>query len=291
MAPCAPTGKAITQRLAAPPKVVAAHTNNAIASLMSDPSESRIANEAFTTSARLGRSEKLAFARQAVGAQLKALPGIVLAKAGLGARESALQLQADPPDSAYTRQAAALAEEVYGAELLNHCLRCWYFGDLFAQIERRVYDPELLYIACLMHDFALTDDHRPTGKDAPCFAVHGGQLARQTLQGWGAGDRTAQTVAEAIAAHMNVSVPVEAGVEAHLLHAAAHLDVAGTRVGEVPRSLIKQINAAHPRNQFAQNFIDAMRTEAHEHPDSRTAVLWKLGMRIPIRLNPVDAYV
>jgi hypothetical protein len=59
---------------------------------------------------------------------------------------------------------------------------------------------------------------------------------------------------------------------------------------EDPRSLIKQVNARYPREQFAPRFIQAMRREAREHPNSRTAVLWKLGMRVPIALNPVDAF-
>jgi hypothetical protein len=51
---------------------------------------------------------------------------------------------------------------------------------------------------------------------------------------WGANNHTAQLVSDAIAAHMSVSVPVEQGVEAHLLHAAAHLDVTGARTWHIP---------------------------------------------------------
>ena len=237
----------------------------------------------------LSRSEKFAFARQAVLAQLRELPRTISAQLGWHAGDSALALAADPPDSSYTRRAHALAEEMYGPELLHHCLRCWYFGDLFAQIERQAYDPELLYVASLMHDVALTDAHRPPAGDPPCFAVHGGNLARSKLRAWGAGDPFAQSVATAITLHLNVSVPVGQGVEAHLLHAAAHLDVAGTSVCKIPRTLIRQVNMRHPRKGFTGAFTQAMRREAHEHPDSRTAVLWKLGLRVLIALNAVNA--
>lgn len=244
---------------------------------------------AVTLRAKLSRSEKFAFARQTVAAQLRDVPGIVKTHMGLSARDSALQSQADPPDSVFARQALERAEEVYGVELFNHCVRCWYFGDLFAQVERQRYDPELLYIACLMHDVTLTADNRPTSHDEPCFAMHGGKLAQQALLSWGADTDTAQLVSDAIAAHMNVSVPVGQGVEAHLLHAAAHLDVTGARAWHIPRPLIHQVIAQYPREQFAAKFIEVLRCEAHEHPDSRTAVLWKLGARAAIALNPINS--
>lgn len=246
-------------------------------------------NGAFTLHAKLSRSEKFAFARQAVAAQLRGLPGIVMTNMGLSAHDSAIQSQANPPDSLYARQALERAEEVYGVELFNHCLRCWYFGDLFAQLERQRYDPELLYLACLMHDVALTTENRPTTQDEPCFAIHGGKLAQQALRSWGADDHTAQSVSDAIAAHMNVSVPVDQGVEAHLLHAAAHLDVTGARAWQIPRPLIQQVIAQYPREHFAPKLIEILRREAHERPDSRTAVLWKLGARAAIALNPINS--
>jgi hypothetical protein len=246
-------------------------------------------SDMLAVSATLSRSEQFAFARHAVLAQLRELPRTIAARLGWHAGDSALTLAADPPDSSYTRRAHALAEETYRPQLLHHCLRCWYFADLFAQIERQVYDPELLYVAALMHDVALTDAHRPTATDPPCFAVHGGNLASGTLRAWGAADSFAQSVATAIALHMNVSVPIGQGVEAHLLHAATHLDVAGAGVAKLPRSLIRQVNIQQPRDGFTGAFVEAMCREAGEHPDSRTAVLWKLGLRIPIALNPINA--
>jgi hypothetical protein len=88
---------------------------------------------------------------------------------------------------------------------------------------------------------------------------------------------------------MNISVPVDQGLEAHLLHAAAHLDVTGARAWHIPRLLIRQVVAEYPREQFASRFIEVLRCEAREHPDSRTAVLWKLGARAAIALNPINS--
>jgi cyanamide hydratase family protein with HD domain len=237
----------------------------------------------------LTRSEKFAFARRAVLAQLREMPGGLAAVLGFASRDSALEVHADPPDGRYARRAEELARDTYRPELLQHCLRCWYFGDLFAQREHRDYDPELLYVACLLHDIALTDRYRPTPADAPCFAVHGATIASRALQTWGAETDFRDTVEEAITAHLDVTVPLESGVEGYLLHAAARLDVVGARVAELPTHLIRHVNTLHPRAHFTSTLSSALTQEARERPDSRIAVLWKAGMKLPIILNPVAA--
>ncbi|WP_026343657.1 HD domain-containing protein [Nocardia sp. BMG111209] len=235
----------------------------------------------------LTRAEKFAFARHAVAGQLREIPGGLTAALGFGSRDSALELHADPPDGHCARRAEELAREAYGPELLEHCLRCWYFGDLFAQRDRVDYDPELLYVACLLHDIALTDRYRPLPADAPCFAVHGATVARRSLQAWGADTAFSDTVEEAIAAHLDVTAPVENGAEGYLLHAAARLDVVGARAAEIPEHVLHQVNTRHPRTRFTSELSRTLRREARERPDSRIAVLWKIGMRFPIILNPV----
>ena len=237
--------------------------------------------------ASLSRSEKFAFARRSALAQLRELPGSVRAVLRRAGDNSALALRADPPDSELTRRTLESAQDVYDPVLLHHCLRCWYLGDLFAQSEHRSYDAELFYIACLLHDIGLTDRYRPTGDDTPCFAIHGGDLAQRELRGWGADDEFARTVSEAIAGHLDITVPPETGIEAHLLHAAARLDVVGARLPEIPRHLIREIHIRHPRTEFVPTFARALAREARERPDSRIAVLWRTGMRIPMTLNPI----
>src|SRR5690606_3321630 len=144
------------------------------------------------------------------------------------------------------------------------------------------------YVAALLHDIGLTDRYRPAPDQSPCFAVHGGAVARERLMTWGASTELAGLVDEAIALHMDVAVDPAQGVEAHLLHAAAHLDVAGSRVGDLPRPLLAEILRAHPRDGFSDVFLAAMRREARERPDSRAAVMWKQGMRIPVSMNPLN---
>ncbi|WP_280213200.1 HD domain-containing protein [Nocardia cyriacigeorgica] len=236
----------------------------------------------------MDRKQKIGFALRAATAQLAGLPGVIKTTLGVGGRSTAVELPEAPPDSRLTRRAFELAESVYCGELQQHCLRCWYFGTAFAQMAGHRFDPELLYVATLLHDIALTDPYRPTPEQSPCFAAHGGTVARAQLLTWGAAAEFADLVEEAIDLHMDVRVDPAQGVEAHLLHAAAHLDVAGSRIGDLPRALLADIVRIHPRDRFTDSFLVAMRREAHERPDSRAAVMWKLGMRVPVQLNPLN---
>jgi hypothetical protein len=151
------------------------------------------------------------------------------------------------------------------------------------------HDPELLYVACVLHDVGLTDTYQPDPVAGPlCFAVHGGETAYMLLLTEGAADAFAEQVADAIALHMNVRVPRRLGGEAHLLHAAAHLDVAGTRAGDLPAQARRAVVAAHPRDGFPVLFAQLMQREARERPRSRAALMWRLGMALPLSHNPLD---
>ncbi|WP_024801088.1 HD domain-containing protein [Nocardia sp. BMG51109] len=241
--------------------------------------------------APMSRSEELAFARRAVLGQLRALPDTArTVLGGKRTRPTSTFRLVDPPDSSLTRRAREWATTVYDRPLLRHCLRCWYFGDLFAQYGNHDYDPELLYVSCLLHDVALTDAHCPPSGVA-CFAVHGADLTHRRLLDWGADTDFADTARTAIARHLDMRVSQHDGIVAHLLQAAAHLDVAGTRHRDLPPDALAEVVRAHPRDGFAPLLVRALRREAGQRPHSRAGVFWKLGIRILITHNPIDTVV
>lgn len=158
----------------------------------------------------------LALARAAVTARRRhrppsAPPDVVLAEA--------------PPDPAFARAAYEEAAELSSPALLGHCLRAWLYADLLAQTRRLRHDPELLYAACVLHDLGLTDAHRM--RRAECFAVEG-------------------ALADAVSLHLNVTVPVRRGPEAHLLHAGTTTDLLGSGLRELPRTARDDVLAHHP---------------------------------------------
>lgn len=234
-------------------------------------------------------NEQLACARAVVLAQIRSLPGQLRAQLGRGGRSSVLADHRPPPDSALARQTLELARGSYLGPLLGHCLRCWLWADLFAQLDGVAPDVELLYASCLLHDLGLTDGHR-AGPDDPaqCFAVHGAGLATDRLRAWGMTDSRARRVGDAIAAHMNPRLDSGGEPEAHLLHAAAQLDVAGLRASELPDRAVRHVLERHPRDGFSTAFAQQMRREATERPRSRAALMWRLGMPVAIAINPLD---
>jgi len=58
------------------------------------------------------------------------------------------------PDNPCACDALAAAEQAYSPALLNHCLRCWLWGDLFARLGDISYDDEILYlVSCARNSF------------------------------------------------------------------------------------------------------------------------------------------
>jgi hypothetical protein len=228
------------------------------------------------TGGTLGLGARVRFAREAVGIEVAALPGRLRRRVSRGA-DVVLDPWRSVPDSPLAREIAGLAEVVVPEPLLGHCLRTWLWGSLLA---RSGYDEERLYVSALLHDIGLTAEYGPrVGDGAGCFAVHGAERARRILVERGADGGFAAKVADAIALHMNNRVSVEEGIEAHLLHAGAHLDVVGRRARELPEDVLLAGVTRFPRAGFADCFIDLMRQEARRRPHSRAGVLWRLGMR------------
>lgn len=236
----------------------------------------------------LTRREQITEATNAVLTQMRGLPSQVRLTLGAGrARDSALYTGRPPPDTPLVREIYEFVASAIRAPLLAHCVRCWLWSDLFAQLDVVTPDPELLYAACLLHDLGLSDAQKPPPV-FNCFAVYGGSLAREELVARGCTDEFAERVAEAITLHMNVDVPRGIGDEAYLLHAAAHLDAVGRRAGDLAPAAIRAVLSEQPRDGFVTNFSDAMRHEAVRRPQSRAALMWRLGMRLPLMHNPLD---
>jgi hypothetical protein len=179
------------------------------------------------------------------------------------------------PDS----RAAALALEhstaVSPVWLLNHCLRTYLFGAILGLKDGIRYDEELLYVASLLHDLGLTAgahaDH------AGCFAVVGARQADTLATGWGWPQAQRERLREAIDLHLNPSVPLRHGAEAHLLQAGAGCDVVGSRKHDLAPATVNQVFARHPRTDFACHLARSMREEAHRRPHSRMALFEQFG--------------
>lgn len=216
------------------------------------------------TGGRLSRTEEfgytLALARAVVTARRRASPS---------AATRTVTLAGTPPESAFARAAYDEARDLSSPALLAHCLRAWLYADLLAQARGVRHDPELLYIACVLHDLGLTEAQRQ--EHTGCFAVAGARAAHElaAAHGYTRGD----DLADAVSLHLDVTVPLSRGAEAHLLHAGTTTDLLGLGLGELPARSAADVVARYPGAGIAAELTVTLREQAATRPRTRIAIL------------------
>jgi hypothetical protein len=187
-----------------------------------------------------------------------------------------VELPERPPGSRLAREAEEHCRELASPALLNHCLRVYVWGALLGSRDRLRYDPELLYVASLLHDLGLTDSHA-SRSGPPCFAVQGAVAAREWSLEHGCERARAVRIADAISLHINPRVRPAEGVEAHLLTAGAAFDVIGARYRHVAKPLVIAAVERHPRLGFKREIDERSRVAARRGPRTRVALGYRVG--------------
>lgn len=170
------------------------------------------------------------------------------------------------PDSAAARRAELELAETSPDYLVNHGYRCYIWAALLAQARGLRFDPELMYVAALLHDVGLT---AAGDMGTECFAVDGALY----MEGFGAragwSVQRAERAAEALSLHINPLVPPHHGAEAHLLNAATVLDVAGLGKGVLPVPVRQEVLGRYPRLNLAREIASDVREQAEIRPCCR----------------------
>lgn len=223
------------------------------------------------TRGRLSFGDKLGLLGTAVVLQTRLLPAQLRWQLGLpAARGPSLDLTTiRAPDSAAAKAAEDLCREISEPYLVNHCLRTYLWGRILAAQDGLRFDDEVLYVACLMHDAGLVGRYAAEPPDVPCFAVRGAGVARRIADEHRWTPARTHAVAEAISLHVNVSVPLEDGPEAHLLNTGAALDVTGIRYWRLDPRTVDGVLARLPRLEMKRRLWDTWKAEADAHPDCR----------------------
>jgi hypothetical protein len=166
--------------------------------------------------------------------------------------------------------------------LLTHSVRAYCWGAAIGAGEGLAYDARILWAASLMHDVGLTRIPR----NARCFEVAGGEIARRFLERRGVTVETADVVATAIVLHMQPTVTLADGPEAILLDRATSLDVRGVGYGLVD-AVRDDVMRAFPRRAFDRYFLAAITREVSVRPDSQSArLLHGTGLADWMRRSP-----
>jgi hypothetical protein len=184
------------------------------------------------------------------------------------------------PDSPTAQAAAELARAAAPPFLLNHSYRTYLFG--VATVTEDV-DHEAAFVASMIHDLGLTDEHRGTQE----FGVVGADVAGRFLSDRGWEPRRIRLVEQAILRHTNLQredVPTY-----RVVQAGATVDVVGLGLDAIERDELATVLRAYPRLGFVSEMRAAFLDEAHRHPDGVFAKLESaVGISDLFAQNPID---
>jgi hypothetical protein len=175
------------------------------------------------------------------------------------------------PDSKIAREATELLRDTSNDLLFDHSLRVFFWAALAGNRKQLEYDPELLYVGAMFHDFGLTDRYRESQSR---FEVDGANAARDFLRGHGLAQPDLDRVWAAIALHTTPGIPHLMHPEIALLHAAAGMDVAGRGYADFASEEREAVTGAYPRGaEFEAGMIDEFYQGLKHRPDSTFGTL------------------
>jgi hypothetical protein len=166
------------------------------------------------------------------------------------------------PDTKLAVAAYELASGAYTPYLLNHALRTYVFGALAGRAQRKEFDEETLYIACVLHDLGLTTKYEG---DLP-FEIQGAEAARKFLneQGGVAAEKV-EMIWDGIAMHV-LAIGGYKRPEIALVGAGAGADVVGPDPAEIPPAKVAEVLNALPRLKFKEEFVKNCADVGRRHP-------------------------
>lgn len=177
-----------------------------------------------------------------------------------------------PPDSAVTREAFALCQEISPPFLLNHCLRSYFWARLLDN-DCRPFDDEAMFTACLLHDAGLCDHPSVPAYDAACFTLAGAKAAQVIALRHGWSDRRAELAAQAITLHLNIHLDNSHGKEAQMLRNGSGADVAGLGLHALDPEQIHELVKRFPRLDMSRQMAALLKQHTQHGHCCRTGYL------------------
>ncbi|HLX86835.1 MAG TPA: hypothetical protein VKR22_00035 [Acidimicrobiales bacterium] len=189
------------------------------------------------------------------------------------------------PDSALTRLAEEAAAD-QGPALAGHGYRTWLIGAALAAGDKTNLDPELFYVASLLHDAGMIRE--VAGED---FTIRSAGLildlcARVPDLDRGVGPR----LADAVVAHASPGLTADEDRLGFYVQWGAMADLAGLRTWDLPRGFLAAAYTAHPRNNVHRVVAELIRREATDVPEGRFALLRSGGIDRLVQFSPTRFY-
>ena len=169
------------------------------------------------------------------------------------------------PDSTIARQAEGLARSTSDDMLFNHVMRCYWFGELFAQQEDRKVDSELMFLSAVLHDLGLPR-HAPSPHR---FEGEGATAPRTFLVEHGVSQERAQLVWDNIALH-TWDLNAFRGDTSRLMQRGLAYDVSGAQDARLDPADVAEVLRRYPRLGFKRGFYALLSDEVDRKQPTRT---------------------
>ncbi len=186
--------------------------------------------------------------------------------------------------------AAVAALEVASAylppALLNHSLRAYLWAAARGTADGVSFDPELLYVAALFHDFGLVpafDSHTVVFEEA------GGHVAQVFAAGAGWPAERRERLSQVIIRHMWREVDVSEDPEGHLLARATATEIVGKDAEGYSAAFRADVLRRYPRLDLAERFLACFQDQAARKPGSSADSAVRAGLADRVASNPLDA--
>lgn len=170
------------------------------------------------------------------------------------------------PDSKMARDAAQLIRNTEGELLFEHSTRVYYWAALAGKRKGLTFDPELLWVAAMFHDFGLTSAYANSHFR---YEIDGANAARDFLRNHGVSEADSTKVWLAIALHTTNGISPHLFPVAMLVAEGANMDLVGAGYDDFTVAQRNAIEAAHPHPpQFAEDFMQALYDSLKHRPET-----------------------
>jgi hypothetical protein len=232
----------------------------------------------------LGRGEKARYLAATVLTTSRALPRLLLSRAGRrGSGPDPSQLA--PPDTAFARDVVEACAELEPM-VIEHSYRSFLFARALGMAEGIACDEEALFVAAMFHDWAFSTMDRLSDC---CFTFAGAEVAGEFLEGSPLSPELRHDVLDAITLHFNPAVPPEQGAVQHLAHDGILLDVVGVRSWELDPAGVGRVAERHPRHGFTVRGEPLLRAHARRVSGCRVGAAFLAGFGPALKTSPWHA--
>ncbi|MEW2356209.1 HD domain-containing protein [Spirillospora sp. NPDC029432] len=171
------------------------------------------------------------------------------------------------PDTPAAREALDWVKRIETEPLANHSIRSFLFARLLGR-HRGLrpgtdYDPELLFLACVLHDVGLSDE----GNGGQRFEVDGADLAARFLTERGFGAEEVDTVWQSIALHTSPGIVERRGVVCALASGGTAIDVTADGARFITEAEARLIHGAYPRLSAVRHLFGAIADQIAVRPE------------------------